>query len=227
MISDCEANAACLSFYSGLSEHGPLSYSCVCTTDASGHTTCDIQPEREVSDHTSCVIQPGHRCECAFSTNLSSSLTTKPSCVSASAADTLCTSHTADPDLKQFMVRGTFKGFPVNVLMDSGATTSFINSDWCAQHDIPLETLAAKDVLSVRLGNNALERISKFTSGQVSTCFACIKSRATSDPRDSWDTDRDDYWTEVVGVEPRCARVKLGLDCRPTLYVDPGVHNFN
>ena len=58
-------------------------------------------------------------------------------------------------------------------------------------------------------------------------CFACIKSRATSDPRDSWDTDRDDYWTEVVGVEPRCARVKLGLDCRPTLYVDPGVHNFN
>ena len=32
-------------------------------------------------------------------------------------------------------------------------------------------------------------------------CFACIKSRATDDPRDSWDTDRDGYWTEVVGVE--------------------------
>ena len=63
-------------------------------------------------------------------------------------------------------------------------------------------------------------------------CFACIRSRATSDPRDSWVlgydyTDRDDYWTEVVGVEPRCARAKLGLNCRPTLYVDPGVHNFN
>ena len=58
-------------------------------------------------------------------------------------------------------------------------------------------------------------------------CFACIDSRVTSDPRDSWDTDRDDYWTEVVGVQPRCARVKLGLDCRPRLYVDPGVHNFN
>jgi hypothetical protein len=84
-----------------------------------------------------------------------------------SAARTLCTSQSADPDLKQFMVRGTFKGFLVNVLMDSGATTSFINSDWCAEHDIPLETLAAKDVLSVRLGNNTLEKISKFTSGEV------------------------------------------------------------
>jgi hypothetical protein len=115
LYSDCEANAMCLSFYSGLSEHGPLSYSCVCTTDASGHTSCEIQPEREVSGHTSCVIQPGQRCECAFSTNLTSSLATKTVVRTCSAARTLCTSQKADPDLKQFMVRGTFKGFPVNV----------------------------------------------------------------------------------------------------------------
>ena len=65
------------------------------------------------------------------------------------------------------MVRGTFKDLPINVLMKSSATTSFINSDLCAEHSIPLETLAAKDVLSVRLGNNALERISKFITGEV------------------------------------------------------------
>ena len=34
-------------------------------------------------------------------------------------------------------------------------------------------------------------------------CFACIDTRATDDPRDSWETDRADYWTEVVGVEFR------------------------
>ena len=32
-------------------------------------------------------------------------------------------------------------------------------------------------------------------------CFVCINTRATDDPRDSWDTDRDDFWTEVVGLE--------------------------
>ena len=58
-------------------------------------------------------------------------------------------------------------GHSVNVLIDSGATTSFVNSTWCEQHSIELETLAAKDVLNVRLGNNALEKVTRFMEGEV------------------------------------------------------------
>ena len=103
---------------SDFSEHGPLSYSCICTTNDSGHT--------------SCVINPETRCGCSHVYNsLSSSLATQPSCVFASAAGTFYTSNSADPDLKQFMIRGNFMGHSVNVLINSGATTSFVNSTWC------------------------------------------------------------------------------------------------
>jgi hypothetical protein len=57
-------------------------------------------------------------------------------------------------DPEQFMFRGTIFGQSVNVLVDSGATTSFLSKNFVDQHQIKTEYLPPDEILSVRLGND-------------------------------------------------------------------------
>jgi len=65
------------------------------------------------------------------------------------------------------MFRGSFFGQSINVLVDTGATTSFISKSFVDQHQVPVSTLPDADVLNVRLGNNSLEKVDKFTQGEL------------------------------------------------------------
>jgi hypothetical protein len=87
-----------------------LQYHCLCTTSpVTGQTTCVCTDGAVDHDHTN------------FSPH---SL--------ASTAGVLCGSCSVDPN--QFMFRGSFFGQSINVLVDTGATTSFISKSFVDQH---------------------------------------------------------------------------------------------
>ena len=119
-----------------------MQFHCACTTSA-------------ITGQTSCVCSESSH---EVSTNLSSLASTPiDGAVNGSIS--------IDPE--QFMFRGTIFGQSINVLVDSGATTSFLSKNFVDQHQIKTENLPPDEILSVRLGNDSLESVSTFVESTL------------------------------------------------------------
>ena len=119
-----------------------MQFHCACTTSA-------------ITGQTSCVCSESSH---EVSTNLSS-------LVSTPIDGAVNGSISIDPE--QFMFRGTIFGQSINVLVDSGATTSFLSKNFVDQHQIKTENLPPDEILSVRLGNDSLESVSTFVESTL------------------------------------------------------------